>query len=460
MPISLSPIKIVQKEVADELDEQIFLPDQFIDLLKIEKNQDLRICIGNKYKMVKVRSTDTLIDEAQFPDHIILDFLLPLTSYKFQINIAHDQQTLYLGPIVALLTDFLPYEKDEPNFRSIHAFCEELHQSIAEVGGFFYVFTFHDFSDDEVSGYYFENGSWHYTKLPIPDVIYNRIHSRRMEQHKSFQIFRDKIEQLSIPFFNDRFLSKWEVYQHFMLVNTIQPYIPETMIFSKENLMYLLERYQIVFIKPVHGSQGRNIIKLIRNDEQVSFHTSQNPISDNMISNYLIEEIYDQLKPLLLNRNYIIQQGIFFAEYQSRAMDFRVLVHNTNLKVWDITSIVARISAEQQFVSNIAKGGQIMKPLIALYSCFNKKLALEIMAAIKELSIEAAAIISSKSQGITGELGIDIGVDHNGKPWIIEINSKPSKNNDNHTDKIRPSAKAIIQFCSKLAFNSIHKKEE
>jgi glutathione synthase/RimK-type ligase-like ATP-grasp enzyme len=141
-------------------------------------------------------------------------------------------------------------------------------------------------------------------------------------------------------------------------------------------------------------------------------------------------------------------------------MDFRALCHKNQHDLWEVTSLVARISAEEQFVSNIARGGQTTKPLSVLKPLFRKKMCNEIILQMKELSIEAATIISSHSDGITGELGVDIGVDQDGKVWLIEVNSKPSKNFEEPAVKIRPSAKAIVRFCTKLAFDAPLLKEE
>ncbi|MDV2887831.1 YheC/YheD family protein, partial [Alkalihalophilus pseudofirmus] len=69
------------------------------------------------------------------------------------------------------------------------------------------------------------------------------------------------MELLMIPLFNDRFLSKWEVYQQIHNEDSLQSAIPVTQIYSKEKLYELAQKYDMVFIKPIHGSQGRNIIK-------------------------------------------------------------------------------------------------------------------------------------------------------------------------------------------------------
>jgi glutathione synthase/RimK-type ligase-like ATP-grasp enzyme len=281
-----------------------------------------------------------------------------------------------------------------------------------------------------------------------------------LEFSHEFKLFRNKLEQLNIPFFNDRFLSKWEVHEHLINENHLHPHIPETALFSKENLIDFAKKYDTVFIKPVHGSQGRNIFKLIKENHLYSLKTSLRNKSKLLSDQLIIEEIYQQLKPLLNNRIYILQQGIPLITIESRGIDFRVLCHKNHRNMWEVTSVVARVSAEDEFVSNIARGGEIMTPLHALGEVMSRSDAKTVLTQMKELSIETAASISLQASGITGELGIDIGIDQEGKPWLIEVNSKPSKNFDDGLIKIRPSAKAIIHFCNKLAFDTLEEMEE
>ena len=184
---------------------------------------------------------------------------------------------------------------------------------------------------------------------------------------------------------------------------------------------------------------------------------SLSKINDVILS---FEEIFPHIKPLLNNRIYIIQQGIPLLTYQTRGMDYRVLCHKNIQNNWNVTSVVARISAQDEFVSNIARGGELMSPVNALKDTLSISDAKVLISQMKDLAIETAMIIERKSQGITGELGIDIGIDKDGKPWLIEVNSKPSKSFEDGQMKIRPSAKAIIQFCTKLAFDSSEEMED
>jgi glutathione synthase/RimK-type ligase-like ATP-grasp enzyme len=463
MSVNLVSIKLVPFEAQNMFEGQIRMSSYLIKRLGIQPNQILRICLGKKITTVKVAEVSYLPrDEIHFNDERFLNkFSIVFHHHKFLAKYISTKETLYIGPIIALLTEIPSVQDDEePNFGSIHTFCKELNQFVTKNGGFFYVFHYYDFSGESVNGYYFDENKWVYSKLPLPDAVYNRIHFRKNEQTRSFKNFRMALEQFSIPMFNDRFLSKWEVYQHLMQESRIHPFMPETCLLSQESFYEFMEQYESVFIKPVHGSQGRNIIKLVNEGENIQFQTSRTSLPNHPIKKYLKNNAFYQLKPYLHNRIYIIQQGIPLLHFEGKPMDFRVLVHKNQQDLWEVTSLVARISAEEQFVSNLAKGGKVMKPLQVLTSFFNKETAFKLISLLKEVSIDAAEIISRNTNGITGELGIDIGIDDSGKPWIIEINSKPSKNFEDSLSKIRPSAKAIIQFCTKLALDGVLEMEE
>jgi glutathione synthase/RimK-type ligase-like ATP-grasp enzyme len=452
MSFPLTQVTIEPRKPKHKNDCLVQMSNSLVTRLGLNKHPDLKIRLGQKTIKTKVQTGEMDPNLMLIPENIIKEFSLPVQSYKFQAIYRSDQLTLELGPIIGLLTDFPSNKQEEPHFRSIHAFCVELHHGITENGGFFYVFSYDQFLNQ---GYYLLNGKWCPFEHPLPDVIYNRIHSRRLEQSDPFKQFRSRLETLLIPLFNERFLSKWEVYNQIFHEKHLLPFLPKTKILTKENLYELAQEYETVFIKPVHGSQGRNIIKLNKEeDDQYSLQTSIAALNGSTGIKYCLEEMYKQLKPVLSNRYYIIQQGIDLVTYQSCSMDFRVLCHKNLNNDWKVTSIVARVAAEAEFVSNIARGGRMLKPLNVLRTCFGHKKSIQVLALMKELALETASTISDSSTGITGELGIDIGVDQDGKLWIIEVNSKPSKNFEDGLGKIRPSAIALIEFCTILAFDS------
>jgi hypothetical protein len=460
MPMSfpLAQVTIEPRKSKQKNDSLVQISRQLFTSLGLKENHPLDIKLGKKSIQTTVQTVDLDQDIMFIPENILKNFCLPVQSYKFQAIYRSDLVTLELGPVIGLVTDFPSTKQEEPHFRSIHTFCEELHHGINETGGFFYVFSYDEFLNQ---GYYLLNGKWRSFEHPVPDVIYNRIHSRKLEHSEPFRQFRKRLETMLIPLFNERFLSKWEVYNQIFEEKHLLPFLPKTKIYTKEHLYDLTQEYETVFIKPVHGSQGRNIIKLKKEDESYfTLQTSIASLNENTRNKYFLDGIHHLIMPILHNRLYIIQQGVQLITYESCSMDFRVLCHKNLNNHWQVTSIVARVAARDEFVSNIARGGRMLRPVNVLRTSLGLKRSLEVLALMKELAVETASIISNSSTGITGELGIDIGVDQDGKLWIIEVNSKPSKNFEDGLGKIRPSAKALIQFCTLLAFDSTIVKED
>ena len=352
-------------------------------------------------------------------------------------------------PVITLVTEI----HDTPTvFRSIRSFCEDLHHVATLCNCLFYVFSINDFKETEVNGFYFEDNLWKKKTLPLPHVIYNRIHSRKLENSQDFHLWKKQISQLGIPIFNDRFLSKWEVHELISVNNQINPHLPETYLYSKNHLEKMITIHPLVFLKPVNGSQGRNIIRITRTSNGFSVDISNQ--TEAIISFDTLTKLLMFIDRQLANRPYIIQQGVELLTFENRSLDFRVLCHLNFKEIWKITSIVARVAADKQFVSNLSKGGDIIKPLAALSSSFDQDTSLKLLLQIKELAIDISTFINNRIDGIFGEFGIDIGLDRHEKIWLIEVNSKPSKNFDHPSlSGIRPSAKAIINYCVLLAKN-------
>ncbi|MFS0634649.1 YheC/YheD family protein [Mesobacillus foraminis] len=355
----------------------------------------------------------------------------------------------HASPIIAVLTEITLSESNEPTFGRVHGFCEELCKLVIDSGGLFYVFSLKDFTIDGILGFHFEGGSWKKSKLPFPDVIYNRIPSRKTERGKRYSAFLELSKKLDIKVFNHRFLTKWEVHEWLSKKKNLQPFLPDTCLYSKKSLRKMLTLYPEVFIKPLSGSQGRGIIRITTQKDQllVSFSSQPEAGPSGALD---IEDLISLVQKKVGNQLYLIQQGIPLLGIEDRVIDIRVLCHRGTKEKWKVTSVVGRLSAENHFTANLARGGEIVSPLKILSAYFNRKAGIQKLRLLKELALEAADCISENAPGLIAELGIDIGVDVDGNLWVIEANSKPSKNFEQEASKIRPSAKAIIAYCHSL----------
>lgn len=424
-------------------------------------SQPILLKFGQKEIHVHIDCASNTKDEVFISGAIRDELLFPLLNIKLIAFYSSHYHSLTLGPLLGVLTDFIENDTDSlPYFRSIHSFCLEMQQIISENGGFLYILHPKDVEEGMTKGYYYQNEQWIKAEVPLPNVIYNRIHSRRIEKTKSFTHLRKIISSHNIPLFNERFLSKADVHQLLHLEEHILPYLPDTAIANHSNIANLCMKYSTLFIKPTHGSQGRQIIQIKKTAIGYEAAYSSGLDSENKRLYESIEDFLISFNKHMPERQYIVQQGISLLSYHNRPLDFRILCHKNSQNLWNVTSTVARISNEKQFVSNLAQGGEVMKPISLLTQLFDRNTAIQQLALMKELATEVCTIIDQKTYGLFGELGIDLGVDESGGLWIIEANSKPSKKTENHFNKVRPSAKALVEYCTSLAFSKIKNKED
>ncbi|PLR81184.1 glutathione synthetase [Bacillus canaveralius] len=452
--ISIAPIKIFQ-----EKNHFIKIGKKLLDKWGIEEGATIKMRIGKRVVDAAVIATRLEAQLFLIPSFTLKEMLLPVQSLQLIVHYLPEHETISFGPVLALLTSIGETVAGEPDFGPLHAFCEEMHHGLSSQGGLFYVFNFKNFHVDAIEGYYFENDGWKQMILPAPDAIYNRNPSRTLELSRYYERFQAGVAAIGIALFNHRFLSKWEIHEMLEAEEHLLPYIPVTKLFNRDNLTEMISEFDSLYLKPINGSQGRNIIQLTRmddNDFMISSSNSWFATSEHKS----LDETIKQIESRLHNNIYLIQQGIPLISIHNRKLDFRLLCHKNLSGRWKVTSTTARISAEHQFVSNIARGGETMRPLKALSLYFDRVSALQIAALMKEVALETATIVGERTDGLTIELGIDIGVDCTGGVWLIEVNSKPSKNFEEHDTKIRPSAKAIIEFATSWALKPFQLEEE
>ncbi|MGE8205111.1 YheC/YheD family protein [Heyndrickxia sp. NPDC080065] len=422
------------------------ISDGLLKNLNIPFKETIEIKLGGEEILVRLNRSQHSSDKETifFNQSCFLAAKLPFLPIKLQAIAQH--HCLILGPIVAVITEIKMNKGESPLFSSIQTFCEELHEYSRQYGGLFYVTNLSRFPN---AGFYYDQGNWIENLTPKANIIYNRIHSRRIEDNPKFQLLKKKWEKDGFLLFNASYLTKWQVHETIFKKNYLNVFLPKTSLFKEVNVDQWILKYKDLYLKPDTGSQGRQIIHFFINDnhfdiEQISFSKETN------YSFSTLKKALEQIKEWIGTKKFIVQETIPLIQIDGKRIDFRFLCIKKSIDQWNITSAVARMSGDKHFVSNIAQGGTIIRPEKILTILFEKEKAAQTLLLMKELALEIASAISDGTDGLIGELGIDIGVDYNGRPWLIEVNSKPSKQKVEDSPMIRPSAKAIYHYCKAL----------
>ncbi len=436
-------------------DQTIMLSDHYFQYWKIPHSRPLTLSFGSLRQQVKAVPMSTPKVLRMRPSLLNHFGLHHGTSLRLQYR--PGSNTLRIGPIIGVLVNRVYSGNPEKLLGSITTFGREMSESGRQQGVFVYFFAPQEFHAQEgrIKGWHYYNG-WNSAHFPVPHVVHNRLTTRRLENKTSVQHFMKDVKSLyNTSIFNEKYLNKNEVFQALNREAKVRVYLPES--YSLRNMQMLKTmcgRHAVVFLKPVRGSLGKGIIRIVRQPNQTyACHFAS--------VNGTRKQVYSGLKPLfeaisgrLRAQRYQIQQGLDLIEIGTRPIDFRALVQKNAKAQWVITSIVARMASQHHFVSNLARGGSLIQVKAALVkSNLAPQRRRPVYVKLKQAAVDIAHGIESQIPYHFGELGVDLAVDRSGKVWLLEVNSKPSKDNNSalQENKIRPSVKQIIQYAKYLS---------
>jgi hypothetical protein len=209
----------------------------------------------------------------------------------------------------------------------------------------------------------------------------------------------------------------------------INSYIPDTQLIKGfGQVERMLNKYGAVYLKPIAGSMGRNIIKVVKVRHTNTYSYQYQIYSQTQSGSATgINSLYNNLRKVMGKRKYIVQQRLNLIKYEGNIADVRILVQKDDSGQWHITGKAVRIGKKGSITSNISSGGSASKVRVVLGQIFSDPIRRDaIIDEIDYIALEAAGYLEQHICSI-GELGIDIGIDRSGKLWFIEANLRPAR---------------------------------
>lgn len=357
----------------------------------------------------------SIMKQLNLPDYI-----------KLNVNITDNK--IRIGPILGL------FAKENTLEHLMHGhFVNRLSNYCGHEGILLFYFSYKeiDLQKLRINGflYNFTRKLWEKRFLPLPDVIYNKgVKTFPTSQRARIERLLTIFEKLGIKKINSQHdFDKWETYCKLNKLEDMASFLPETVLYNSiKDLGLMTGKHNTVFAKGCRGNNGREVIKIVKENEDFlfSFVTFNKLISSKVSS---LIELEKRLFNILGKNKFILQQGINVIKANGNAADVRALLQKDINNKWNITNIAIRIAAQHMPVTSTNTGSSVYRFEEGLQKCgLNEREIIRINDDCRHfLGLFLKALESEF--GPFGEIGIDLAIDENDQLWFIECNANPAK---------------------------------
>ncbi|MDD2619577.1 MAG: YheC/YheD family protein [Syntrophomonadaceae bacterium] len=415
---------LIVKSVPKQEKDLISISKDLADYLEINEYESLKLNVGKLTKSLKIniekssKNKNTISLNSQAARSL---YLSNGRKYGFRGN----KDAIRIGPVVGIMIE----ESKQINkpFGGQSFFVKQLLASGRSFGELCFAFSpFRiNWSQKTVQGYFYGEKGWSKATFPIPDVIYMRGKGYYPVQME----IRRRLEGMGVAFFNPALIGKWQTHRILTQKPELLPYIPDTRLIKDFAMVdRMIKKYQAVYLKPVTGSQGKNIVRVHKNKESTNYqyqYQMNNQSYHGSAQN--LAQLRSCLRPVMGKKTYIIQKQINLLKSEGNLVDVRILVQKDCTGCWGVTGMACRVGRKGSITSNISAGGSGRHLQSVLQSKFpDEKQQNQITNDLEFVALEAAKTLE-ESIGPSGEMGIDIGIDKNGHIWFIEANLRPAR---------------------------------
>ncbi|REE82674.1 glutathione synthase/RimK-type ligase-like ATP-grasp enzyme [Paenibacillus taihuensis] len=278
-------------------------------------------------------------------------------------------------------------------------------------------------------GYQLRGGEWQAGSFPLPDLVYDRALPKSSDHYALTIEALNELKRLKpYTLLNGSLPGKLYVYSVLSGNAKIAPHVPRSIGYSGTHSLELAASQHAdgIFMKPSAGAQGRGAFRLIRAGDgwQIDGRDRRNrPLSHAFTG---LRSASSWIGRFTAGAPYVIQPCLKLIDEDGCPFDVRSLVQKDGFGRWTFTGAAVRTGESGSVTSNLHGGGTAANAEDALAGRFGEEAAARMLQLIRRIS-ECAAEVLEQHFGRLAELGIDFGIEQDGRIWLLEANSRPGR---------------------------------
>lgn len=292
---------------------------------------------------------------------------------------------------------------------------------------FFFAIEGVDRGAGRITGWVERGGGWAQARLPLPDVIYNRTTYGDAAQREHAAALRRQLTALEgVVLLNGvNSFTKWDTCAALQFHADTAALAPETIRVSHmAGVMDMLDRLGRVFLKRNDGSHGSDVTQISADPcWSVQGKVGGGRVHESFASRDQLEAF---VAILTHGADWVVQQGVDLPRVGGRFFDLRAIAQKDGRGDWQVPLVLVRWAQPDRVAANMSQGASPFLPADFL-ARHGGELAPELAgmeAAATECTLLVVQALESR-YGLLGEVGVDIGMDRSGRPWVFEANAKP-----------------------------------
>lgn len=390
---------------------------------------------GIRFGRCKSRIKLQVIPAGEEPAIIISSeiFLKLSIPEKLNTEMVVADHEIVLGPVLGVFVNSSyigDLRKQTPRPSSLHMLKANEHSCL-----FIYFFTIEgaDWLNYKVQGWYYSqiSNTWVQKWLPLPNVVYDRGVGFHKNEKLLLRHYREQFSPAgSITRINSSdVLDKYWVYERIKNHENIKQYLPETIRYnSVEDVVAMLNKHKIVYLKSFYGSCGSEVMTVTGSNGGYKCSYFDSDHMKKVVVNGA-SGLQELIRGFFKDKSFIVQQGIDLLKYGGSRIDMRVLIQKNGEGKWiSVYNVAIQGVRNSLITAGEEKGARFFNftEFMPLVLNMSNQLVEELNNRIKEACIRIAKVIEQE-YGPFGEIGMDMALDKNLKIWFIEANSKPDR---------------------------------